>query len=664
MIYTKLVRFREDQLENYQGPPIEYSVSDYHHAPRQTIRPSSTRVSLHVQELGSRRRVSQYSILDESNLSKSSTTQRKTSVAGTEHSYDPFRTSRNQITKTQAAHAAHARTTVLRRLSRSYQQGQSNTSLDRYATSKKSFRNPALARVQQADVYSVASSAPSMPGASRTRLNPSVHERRMSQCSSGRSMSSGQPARTSMSYKRGVSFAHMRRRSASAHHLRSSKPNDASPFTLQQRYLHEDPEPDSFDPHSSRAGDSPQNVPPTIRSRKNPARSGVDVAPHRANASSVYWKEDTRKISSELEKVCDEAFNRASMASTVITSAPTELLDQSYDSPATSLGAHEDSRTSFNAYRAPRRTEVDDSYLNRPLPLPPSFGHMGSFTYRELAKTRALLKERAADRSMVMAPGYFDEVIAHLDRLMQPSTTRVNEQDRRAVSSPDQPARQPSKDEFEMLLARGPFNLRSTSDPISKGRRKKGGDRATLRVVDQNPISPTKPLTIRKKRGSSTPSTESVQLQRPERAEDVRPYDRLPGRSAGLSLLESSLEPIEEDEKEDRAQRNSKTWSGEGKKRGWFRRHEPAQRSQETDRGPPPPLKDELLSQQESRDKSRKRASDVPSDESRGSETRKVSSAKERFLKLFGKREKNAKGSAEQESGGDFTSTGCYCLKS
>lgn len=445
----------------------------------------------------------------------------------------------------------------------------------------------------------------------------------------------------------------MKRRSASAHHLRPSKQNDASPFTLQQRYLHEGPEPDSCNPQSL-PDDSPKNVPPVIRSRKNPTRSGEEAADRRAKSSSHYWKDDTRKISNELGKVCDEAFNRASMASTVVTSAPTELLDQSYDSPATSLGTHEDSRTSFKAYRALRKNDIDDSYLNRPLPLPPSFEHLGSFTYRELAKTRALLKERAADRSMVMAPGYFDEVIAHLDRLMQPSTTRVNEQDRRAVSTPDEPTRKPSKDEFEMLLARGPFSLRSTSEPVHKGRRKDGRDRATVRMVDQNPISPTKPLTIRKKSRSSTP-TEPDHRQRSDhlRGEDVRSSDRIQGerRSAGLSLLESSLEPIEEDDKENRDHRNSKTSSGEGKKRGWFRRHEPAH-GQDVDKGPPPPLKDEPLSQPETRDVSRKRASDAPSDESRGSE-RKTSSAKERFLKMFGKREpKDSKGS-ERGSGGD-----------
>lgn len=662
MIYAKLLRFREDQLENYQGPPIEYSVSDYHHAPRQTLGNSSTRVSLSGQELGSRRRVSQYSILDENNLSKTHINQRKPSVAGTEHSYDPFRTSRNQITKNQAAQAEYAKTTVLRKLSRSHKQGQSNTSLNRYVTSKKSFQNPALARVQKADAYSIASSPPPVPRTSISQLNSSIDEKRVSRCSSRRSMSSGLPARNSMSYKRGVSFAHMRRRSTSAHYLRSSKPKDASPFTLQQRYLHEEPEQASSDTRFVAAGDSPPNVPHAIRSRKNPPRSGQEVAARRAKTTSVYWKEDARTISSELEKVCDEAFNRSSMASTVVTSAATEPLDQGYDSPTTSLGAHEDSGRLSKAYRGPRRNDIDDSYLNRPLPLPPSFGHLGSFTYRELARTRALLKERAADRSMVMAPGYFDEVIAHLDRLMQPSTTRVNEHDRRAISTPDQPTRQPSKDEFEMLLAKGPFSLRSTSEPFSKARRKDGKDRATIRTVEQNPISPTKPLTIRKKSGSSTPSTESAPRQRPTdrlRDEDVRPYDRLQGaerRSAGLSLLEGSLEPIEEDDKENRDQRNSKTLSGDGKKRGWFRRQEPVQRSHDIDRGPPPPLKDGHGSQEwETSDKSRKRASDAPSDESRGSETRKASSAKERFFKMFGRREpKDSKGSAERGTGGDL----------
>ena len=580
------------------------------------------------------------------------------------------------MAKTQAAD--HARVTVLRRLSNSHKQRSSNGSPHRRATSKASARNPAVARVQQADVYSIASSPPPMPSVSKTQMTSAAIERPISRCSSRRSLSSSAAVRTSMSYKRGVSFAHIRRRSTSAHHLRFDKQRDASPLTLQQQYHQEGSKEAS---PGLVAAESPPHLPPTIRWRKNPARSVEESAARNKKTESHYWKEDARMFSSEIEKVCDEAFNRASMTSTVGTTAPTEPLDQSYHSPATSLGVHGESRRSSNASHAGRQKDGEGSYLNRPLPLPPSFEHLGSFTYRELAKTRALLKQRAADKNVVSNPGCFDDVIAHLDRLMQPSTTRANDQDRRAVSTPDEPTRQPSKDEFEMLLARGPFGLRTVSEPVSKGHRRDLDSRATVRLIDEHgkekPISPTKPLTIRKKSRSSNPSTKPSQRQRSREklyhGEEPRPFDRLQGgerRSAGLGLLEKSLEPIEEvEDKENEDLINSKTLVGEGKKRGWFRRHDRAQRSQDSQKAPPLPDKEEQPLQNYENVKASKRASDAPSDESWGNETKKAASGKGRFFRIFSKREpKEPKHSERGFKGKQFSvalmiKTNAFCLQ-
>ncbi len=648
VIYTKLLRFREDQLENYQGPTIEYSTSDYHHAPPRLMRLSSTRVSL--QDLGSggsHRRVSQYSILDECNKRKTLANQRKPSLAETEQSYDPFRPSRNQITKTQAD---RARITVLRRLSEFQKQRQPHASVTGHTASKFSVRNSALTRAQQADAYSVASSSPQVPVPRISRINTRITERHISPCSSRRSVSYKVPVRTSMSYKRGVSFAHMRRLSISANHLHSVA-RKVSPLTPQARYFRDGPERSAFSPETPSVADSPENLPPPIRMHKSTEGSGEGPSARQG------WKEDTRNVSSELEQVCDEAFNRTSMASTMVTAAPTEP-DQNYDSPATSLGVLGDWQISNGTYHAARRKNKRDSYLNRPLPIPPSVEHLESYTYRELAKTRALLQERAADTSMVMGPGYFDEVIAHLDRLMQPSTLRVNEQDRRAVSTPDQQARHPSKDEFELLLAKGPYGLQSVSEPISKEHEK---DKATVRIVDEKPISPTKPLTIRKRSADS--DRRQGAREQAYGGGDTRYYERPQGadrRIVGLSLLlDNALEPIEEDEdKENRDPRHSKTISAEGKKRGWFRRHEPAQRSQDSGRGPPPPPKNEPLLQYHeevsAKDKATNWASGTPSDEIRVSETKKISTAKGRFFKIFSKREN--KESKSRASAGKFPS--------
>lgn len=576
-------------------------------------------------------------------------------MAETEQSYDPFRPSRNQIGKVQAD---RARITVFHRFSGSHKQYQPDTPDTRRTNSKLSARNPMLTRTPQSKVHNIPNSSPSRPISITHQINPNTNERRLSQCSSRHSVAHAVPVRTSMSYKRGVSFAHMRRRSVTTGNHFNSTPRAAStPLTIQERYLRDGLQQAAFSPETPSAVDSPQEMPPPIRMRKNPARAGQDLAVRE------YWKEDA---STELEKVCEEAFNRKSTASTVMTITRTEH-DHSYDSPATSMGVHEDSQTSASGFHVARRKDGRELYLNRPLPLPPSFEHLESYTYRELAKTRALLKERAADKSIVLAPGYFDEVIAHLDRLMQPSTLRVNESDQRAVSTPDEALRHPSKDEFEMLLAKGPYGLRSVSEPITKGR-----DKATVRIVDGHPISPTKPLTIRKKDGPSIispdPDRRNASREHSHSHEDARYYDRPQGadrRIAGLSLLDKHLEPIEEDDdKENRDPRNARRISGETKRRGWFRRYEPTQQNQENEnRHTLPPRKESHLQYhpdvEVSRETSTKRVSDVPSDPSRASEKKKLSSAKEKFFKIFSKREnKDSKGLSKRSS-----DSGSLCIR-
>lgn len=570
-------------------------------------------------------------------------------MAETEQSYDPFRPSRNQIGVVQAD---RARITVFRGFSGSHKQHQRNTPDSRRTNSKISAQNPTLTRTPQSEVHNVPSSLPPQPISIIPQVNPNINERRLSQCSSRHSVAHAVPVRTSMSYKRGVSFAHMRRRSGTTdNHFLSTPRNASTPLTIQERYLRDGLQQAAFSPETPSTVDSPQQMPPPIRMRKNHARAGQDLA------AREYWKEDA---STELEKVCEEAFNRKSTASTVMTITRTEH-DYSFDSPATSLGVHEDSQASPSGFHVARKKDGRELYLNRPLPLPPSFEHLESYTYRELAKTRALLKERAADKSIVLAPGYFDEVIAHLDRLMQPSTLRVNECDQRAVSTPDETLRHPIKDEFEMLLAKGPYGLRSVSEPITKGRER---EKATSGIVDEHPISPTKPLTIRKKDGPSIisldPDRRSASRVHSHSHEEARYYDRPQGADrwiAGLSLVERHLEPIEEDEdKENRYPRNVKLISAETKRKGWFRRHEPTQQNQGNGNGhTAPPRKEPHLQHHPdvdiSRENSAKRVSDVPRDPSRTSEKKKLSSAKEKFLKIFTKRErKDSKGRSKRSS--------------
>lgn len=622
------------------------------------MRRSSTRASL--QAFNSPPVVSQYSILNENSQpqQQSQGYQRQPSMAETERSYDPFRTSRNQIARGQAD---RARITVLRGPSSSHEHRVSKTSLNRRVMSRASVYHPAMTRVQQADVYSLASSPPEIRNPSR--VQSSAKKRNISRCSSRRSLSHSGFVHASTSYRRGISFAQMKRPPIMLHEAQHAPERDRSPLNLQERYIQDGLSQASPGPQSSLAADSPQSLASTVivRSRKVPTVDEEETPQRKERPTSYYWKEDARQVSSELEKACDEAFNRYSGTSTAITGI-IDTPERDTSSPATSIGIHAD------RYADSGRMAGRSSLQDRPLPLPPAYEHLGSFTYQELAKTRALLQKRAADTSLT---GHFDDIIAHLDRLMQPSTVRLPEADRRSISTPgEKPATGHGHDEFEKLLSRGPFGLRSASEPVTRSftdylslQRYDLDSRLTAKTVgessNQKPISPTKPLTIKKKRSDLTGSGhqqrsggslihgESSILQKGDR------------RSAGLSLLESSLEPIKEDEKETRGSRDSKTYSGETKKRGWFRRHERAQRSQDSDKGPPLPPKDNQASQGQLHtesargDDGSKRNSDVPSDESRASETKKPSGGRGRFFKIFGKRDsKESKNPAARSSGG------------
>lgn len=682
VLYTKLLRFRDEQLENYQGPPIEYSTSDYHHNPPQqrAARRSSTKRSLQTSR--SQRRQSQYSILESSvappRKSHSHSVHRQASVAETEESYDPYRPSRAQIAKTQAD---QARITLLRIVSHNSSRRPSTRQ-----GSTTSARNPAIARAQGAeDVSCTANSPPrsmTMHSAGPSQLQRMMTNRQISQGNSRTTMSSRRSvrsnssvviARKSSSYKRNVSFVHNRKRSFSGRHpLLRSQEHHNSPFTLQERFFR-----DQSQSHakSKEAAISPstsmKEIPgsedlPVVRSRKSPVKEHAAKKP---KVVSHYWQDDARKVSVEMEKLCDDAFNRSPVASSIPT-LRTEATGNRYShnthsSPATSFSVHEDPvPVSVARHSKARQIEVD--YQQRPLPLPPATErqmnteHLGSYTQRELAKTRDLLKKRAAEATM--SPGYLDEVIAHLDRLMQPSSIRLHEEERRAVSTPDPNSGIPRKDTFEQIMEKNNIGFRSASEPSK--RHNTNHAQSTIRVVDSssglNPISPIKPLTIRKKSESSTPSAGSprriVPTERLFTTEELYSQQVEERRSAGLALVETpSLEPIDEDEdKENFDPATRRTDFPEPKKRKWFRRHQPVQRSRDTDMGPPLPVKDEQQPLSYLRplgQKPRNRDSDVLSEESQTSEHRK-GSGKARFFKIFSS--KHGAKESDKSVGGEY----------
>ena len=650
-------------------------------------------------------------------------------MADTEESYDPFRPSRTPIFDPRAE---HAHVTVLR--------GASKTSRrSRAPSNAASVRHPALARLQRDDVFSIPSSPPSLPYNSNTQTGKlrkdssnSRYSSRTSLASSYRQRSSSAGVRKSASYRRGVSFINLRKRSG--HNPLPPVAIEQLPSlpSLDQNYVDEEPQRESAGARTT-TDSSPRAAPTVVRSRKKIAGTtfAQELAEKKARIASLYWKDDARKVSTELEKFCDEAFkDRYSAASSTPTAVTvtTDPHEVSYESPATSLSVREDSGTSSTVthHTSAVKGKEGDAYRQRPLPAPPSSRELvGSYTQRELTKARDLLIQRAADTTAGFTPGYLDDVIAHLDRLMQPSTSKIHEQDssRRVASAPDQKSPDTfgylprineerlvfgnDGDEFERLIARGHQGYRAVSEPMATriipadgkplSRTFNTNERTSIRVVDyegHEPISPVRPLVIRKRSGASTSPVESLQHQPGmDRSREIeakssikfehdasKVHYRRPQseerRSTGYSIHESTLPPIEEDEK--REQRDSKTAAGDGKKRGWFRRHnrQTTQNSQgSVERGPTPPVKDEwpLQNHQEqtsnARAKLRNRVSDTSSEEfQQRPEPRK--DGRGLFSKLFSKRDsKEKKDISDLALGGTylFTFTACdyfVCPKS
>ncbi|THC99085.1 hypothetical protein EYZ11_001406 [Aspergillus tanneri] len=95
MFYNALVKFRNEQLENYQGQALEYSASDYHHISRGSARISNKRAQ------GSRKR-NQVAAIRERKLNSST---REPKSCATVESYDPFRSPKNQAPEPEVGFA-------------------------------------------------------------------------------------------------------------------------------------------------------------------------------------------------------------------------------------------------------------------------------------------------------------------------------------------------------------------------------------------------------------------------------------------------------------------------------------------------------------------------------------------------------------------------------
>ena len=663
IVYSKLLRYREDQLEHYEGPPLEASLSDHHHLnrPEPPIRGSVTHLP--------QSRQSQYSLADHhlqpSVRRESLAPHRNISVAETAKtasSYDPFRPSRARIATTQAG---NARVTVLRQASQ--------TTGRRISTNRNQNQGSRLSTTNEGDVYSIASSPPAMHSARTSQLQRLVaNQRRMSRGNSrvtissnltGRSGSSAIVAHRHASYKRNISFTWTSKRPVSNGQPRlRSRERRRDSRTLQQRY--KDQGCLQVLPNSTPASFSPEDLPlvdnePVVRSKKEGGNAAKGLSGAKLH-QVANWTDDVRKVSTELDKLCDTAFNRVSMSS----SAQTAITPASGNRE--SQGKHLSSATSFSIYEDPvwepeeRRKRMVDASTQAPRSRGSSSRHtttmdplaqdrLGSYTHRELVRTRELLKKR--NRASYMEPGYLDDVIAHLDRLMQPSSARLAEEERRAVTDPTSNTGLPRKDTFEQFLENTSLGFRSASEPSKENKSK---PRRTIRVVDDardgyKSISPIKPLTIRKKSGTSFSATPlSISPTRELRSQHLPPLDLYSNgkHSDGLPRRGNSHLSNRETEYSEFPLRHDKDGNvNEMKKRSWLRARPQARHLKRTEELAPSsvPAESTLVNA--------KRISATTSSGSQTSDPKKATGKGSRFLKIF---TNGKKGNKEQRGNGQY----------
>jgi hypothetical protein len=288
------------------------------------------------------------------------------------------------------------------------------------------------------------------------------------------------------------------------------------------------------------------------------------------------WKDEARKVSLELGKICEEAFNRPSLPPSSLGTDPSSR-DRS-ETPPTSISIAE--TPSVVSSRAEDKAPESSA----------------SYAARELAETRKRLVEHSNNSSADCVPAYLSEVIAHLDRLL---ATEGSEPSAAFGSGalPPLPRQEilrlpPITEENDGVLDQIHEKMVQTG-PSS---REPGGRRSrdTIRLVSPDPppgIEVIKPLNIRKKTSHELPELQDLTpdfLGGTLFDCDQRLTSSSPANPRSPRFY-ANLEPI--DEVPDSPRTSEVRNSGDTRKWSWFKHR--SLRESEDARPPTPPLKDD-----------------------------------------------------------------------
>ncbi|KAI1622454.1 serine/threonine protein kinase [Exophiala viscosa] len=489
LFYWALVKFRDDQLENYPGESLQYSASDYHHVgkpvPKPTKRPATSR--------GHHRRHSQFSIVSDDASHRDGYYKNPATAASkvTQSSYDPYRASRTPIADNNAEPA----TVVVRR--------HGAASAGRPGSSAGSVRNKALERIQD--------EVPALPTFTSEELERLIQKKRASYstATSKSSLSTTRRRagiRKSMSYKRQVSFQHGRQGSY-------GHPNPNRPLVLYESGSSERP----YTRSTSNPRTETQSTPSlsTPSQTYQPRKSSSEMDMKKSRVSNHHWKDETRKVSAELGKICEEAFNRSSMSASELS--PQAALDSS----ATSISAHN--------YKVPR------SIRDRPLPATP--------VLQELIERRHKIIETWGDADKAV----LEDMLAAVDKRIDAEIDKQRDADKRAASDPTHSGVQARyhqnispTDTMEDL--KRDRDHRVASAPL-KFQTPRARQENTIRLVTPDPTSPLariEPLKVRKNKAMPINSLRGGPVDMAKAQHERVGYDKRLYGKTGLDTIEEN----------------------------------------------------------------------------------------------------------------------------
>lgn len=473
MFYNALVKFRDEQLENYQGQALDYSASDYHHISKTGAR---TRRGRNQNTGSSSKRRTHLSIVKDLH-SRMSFTQEPKSSASVE-SYDPFRSPK---THNVATEAKYAQITV-------HRYGEPETTM---AEDASPIVKPPPSIAEEVEPEDENENSEYTVLQKRKHKPNSVKSFHSSKVPLSSSKARGLSTR-STSYRRNVSFHHARNRSQG-----STKPKKRKIVPNRRSDLKRSPSACSLQMIAdSMVGPEIPSSPPLPAQPTVVRQGGMTVKSlgqtRKIRAPDFIWKEDARKVSNELGQICEEAFNGSSVTTIRTTSTGTDV---GYETPATpvSMGSPGEPQHA-NSNVKPVSIMTKDS--NKP------------HSIEVLTETRRKLVEHSKGRNDNI-PTYLSGVIGHLDRLIEEDQAQ-----RRDQSSNDH--ERSSADPFISIAhenslpaiteefaspVRGPDDMNSKLKSKLRGTNRHDA-KNTIRMVPHSSLrsmEEVKPLIIRKK---------------------------------------------------------------------------------------------------------------------------------------------------------------------